>query len=193
MPSTPLAAPCRERGEPPVCSQIKAVGPPSPKAAAHRPTVWGSLSSASAAAEAVQPWASNSMAYHRSRSRGVGDRIIRRRKSLESIRHCSRNRSISLTPITNPSLTQRCINPTPLQLSPLSLRISPWLWFSINASQSASKNAKPKPRWDVHLGRGQVVEHERLPGTGGRASARHVSQSSSSHKCTSHLGFSLVR
>ena len=35
------------------------------------------------------------------------------------------------------------------------------------------------------------MEHERLPGTGGRASARHVSQSSSSHKCTSHLGFSL--
>ena len=35
------------------------------------------------------------------------------------------------------------------------------------------------------------MEHERLPGTGGRASARHVSQSSSPHKCTSHLGFSL--
>ncbi len=68
--------------------------------------VCGSRSRASATAEPVQPWASNSRAYYRSRSRGVGDRIIRRRKSPASIRHCSRNRSISLTPITNPSLTR---------------------------------------------------------------------------------------
>ena len=66
--------------------------------------VWGSRSNASAVVEAVQPWASISMAYHRSRSRGVGATIIRRRKSLGSICHCSRNRSISLTPITDPSL-----------------------------------------------------------------------------------------
>ena len=64
--------------------------------------VWGSRSSVSAVAAAVPPWANSSRAYHRSRSRGVGDRIIRRRKSLASICHCSRNRSISLTPITIP-------------------------------------------------------------------------------------------
>ena len=55
-------------GEPPVCSKIKAAGPPSPKAAAHRPIVCGSRSSASAVAAALKPWASSSMAYHRSRS-----------------------------------------------------------------------------------------------------------------------------
>ena len=37
------------------------------------------------------------MAYHRSRSLGVGAKIIRRRKSLTSICHCSKDRSISLT------------------------------------------------------------------------------------------------
>ena len=63
----------------------------------------GSLARASAVAAAVQPCASSRMAYHRSRSRGVGARIIRRRKSLTPICHCSRERSISLTPITNPS------------------------------------------------------------------------------------------
>ena len=44
------------------------------------------------------------MAYHR--SRGVGARIIRRRNSLTSICHCSRERSISLTPITNPPTSE---------------------------------------------------------------------------------------
>ena len=62
--------------------------------------VCGSRSSASAAATAVQPWASSSMACQR--SRGVGARIIRRRTSLAFISHCSRKRSISLTLITNP-------------------------------------------------------------------------------------------
>ena len=66
--------------------------------------VWGSRSNASAVVEAVQPWASINMAHHRSRSRGVGATIIRRRKSLASSCHCSRNHSISLTPITDPSL-----------------------------------------------------------------------------------------
>ena len=96
-------------GEPPVCSKIKAVGPPSPKAAAHLPMVWGSRSSAAA----VQPWVSSKMAYHRSRSRGVGARIIRRRRSLTPICHCSRNRSISLAPITIPSPTPGQANPVP--------------------------------------------------------------------------------
>ena len=57
--STPPAAPHQGRGEPPDCSKIRALGPPSPKAAAHRPMVWGSLSRASAVAEAVQPWANS--------------------------------------------------------------------------------------------------------------------------------------
>ena len=92
-------------GEPPDCSNIKASGPPPPKAAAHRPMVWKSRSSALAVSDAVQPWASSNMAYHRSRSRGVGARIIRRRKSLTPICHFSRNRSISLTPITSPCQT----------------------------------------------------------------------------------------
>ena len=87
-------------GEPPVCSNIRAAGPPSPKADAHRPMVCGSRSRASAVAAAVQPWASSSMAYQRSRSRGVGARIIRLRKSFTPICHCSKERSISLTPIT---------------------------------------------------------------------------------------------
>ena len=46
------------------------------------------------------------MAYHRSRSRGVGAKIIRRRKSLTSICHCSKDRSISLTLIIYPPNTQ---------------------------------------------------------------------------------------
>ena len=46
------------------------------------------------------------MAYHRSRSLGVGAKIIRRRKSLTSICHCSKDRSISLTLIIYPPNTQ---------------------------------------------------------------------------------------
>ena len=64
--------------------------------------VCGSRFNASARATAVQPWASNSTAYQRSRSRDVGARIIRRCTSWASISHCSRDRSISLTLITNP-------------------------------------------------------------------------------------------
>ena len=60
---------------------------------------------------------------------GRGARIIRLCKSLASIRHCSRNCPISLTPITNPSLTPGQTNLTPSQLYPMLLRISPWLWF----------------------------------------------------------------
>jgi len=47
------------------------------------------------------------MAYHRSRSLGVGARIILRRKSLTSICQCLRDRSISLTPIANPFINYR--------------------------------------------------------------------------------------
>ena len=73
--------------------------------------VCGSRSSASAVAAAVKPWASSRMAYHRSCSRGVDARIIRRRRLLTPIRHCSRDRSISLTPITNPSPKTAKANP----------------------------------------------------------------------------------
>ena len=76
-------------GDAGVCSNIRATGPPDPKAEAHRPMVWGSRSSACAGAAAVQPWASSRVAYYRSHSRGVGSRIIRRRKSLTPICHCS--------------------------------------------------------------------------------------------------------
>ena len=63
------------------------------------------------------------------RSRGVGARIIRRRKSLTPICHCSRDRSISLTPITNPSEFLRPATSVPSQIYPMRLRISSWLWF----------------------------------------------------------------
>ena len=59
---------------------------------------------------------SSNRAYHPSRSRGVGDRIIRRRKSLASICHCSRNRSISLTPITTPFSLQDGLTQLPTTL-----------------------------------------------------------------------------
>ena len=72
-----------------------------------RPTpngLWyGARSSASAVATAVQPRASIQRAYQRARARGVGAKIIRWRRSLTPICHCSRDRSISLTPILNPS------------------------------------------------------------------------------------------
>ena len=59
--------------------------------------VWESRSSALAVSDAVQPWAKSSMAYHRSRSRGVGASIIRRHKSLTPICHCSRERYLPHT------------------------------------------------------------------------------------------------
>ena len=71
------------------------------------------------------------MAYQRSRSLGVGAKIIRRRKSLTPICHCSRDQPISLTPITNPSQLPTPANQVPSQIYPIPLRISPWLWFSI--------------------------------------------------------------
>ncbi len=92
-------------GGTPVGSNSNALGPPSPKAATHRPVVCGSRSKASAVADPVQPWASSSRAYQRSRSRGLDPRIIRRRKALASISHCSKNPSMSLAPISNPSHT----------------------------------------------------------------------------------------
>ena len=123
------AAPRRGRGGTPRTDRRKAAGPPSPKAAAHRPIVRGSRSKASAVVEALHTWAS-SRACHRSRSRGVGNQITRRHKSLASICHCSRNRSISLTPITNPSRTAAKADPVSPIIYPMLLHISPWLWFS---------------------------------------------------------------
>ena len=134
-------------GEPPVCSKIRALGPPAPKAAAHRPMVCGSRSSAAAVAAALQPWASNKMAYHRSRSRGVGARIIRRRKSLTSICHCSKDRSISLTLIIYPPPTTAHSGPVPPQIYPIFLRISPRLWFSTFAPASPISRANIFAPW----------------------------------------------
>ena len=69
------------------------------------------------------------MACHRSRSLGVGARIIRRRKSLTPICHCSRDWLISLTLIINPAQSLRSATSVPSQIYPMRLRISPWLWF----------------------------------------------------------------
>ena len=51
------------------------------------------------------------MACHRSRSLDVGARISRRCRSLASICHCSRNRSICLALTTSPSPTPYRANP----------------------------------------------------------------------------------
>ncbi len=94
-PVEPIHTPAR--GEPPVCSNSRAVGPPLPKADAQRPMVWESRSSASAMADAVQPWARSNIAYQRSRSLGVGARIIRGLRSFTLICHPSSHGPISLT------------------------------------------------------------------------------------------------
>ena len=60
----------------------------SPPELVEWPIVWGSLSGASAAAEAVQPWASSQAACHRSLSLGVVARIVRLCRSLTFISHC---------------------------------------------------------------------------------------------------------
>ena len=103
--------------------------------------VCGSRPKACAVPEAVHPWASSQMACQPSRSRGAGARISRRCKSLASICHCSRNRSISLTPITNPSLTPKRANPTPHQIYRITLRISPWLWFRTGSNPDSIRRA----------------------------------------------------
>ncbi len=95
-----LLDPVEGGGDPPLCSKTRAVGPLSLKAATHAPMVWGSRSSASATAEAVQPWAKSQRPCHRSRSRGVGARYIRSRTSLTSSCHRSRSCTMSLIPNT---------------------------------------------------------------------------------------------
>ena len=77
------------------------------------------------------PGPAASMAYHLSRSRGVGAKIILRRRSLTPICHCSKDWSISLAPIITPHETQRSSNPITSPIYPIPLRISPWLWFSL--------------------------------------------------------------
>ena len=85
---------------------------------AHWLIVWGSLSSASAVAGAVRPWVNGHMACHRSRPRGVAARIVRWCRSLAFISHCSRNRSIPLTPSNNPSLAHGQINQASHKFTP---------------------------------------------------------------------------
>ena len=101
-PSTPLVAPRPTRGEPPVCSKTTASGPPWANALTHSPMVWASRSKARPTAAAVQPCVSSHTACHRSRSRGVGARYIRRRTSASSMCHCSSNPPISVMPNCNP-------------------------------------------------------------------------------------------
>ena len=115
-PISVLTCPCQ--GGTPALLEYQCLGSSCARAAAHRLMVCGSRSKASAVAAAVHPWASSSMAYHLSRSRGVGARIIRRRKSGAFICHCSRDRSISLAPITNPTSTLRQANPVASQSTP---------------------------------------------------------------------------
>ena len=123
-------------GEPPVCSNIKAVGPPSPKADAH-PMVCGSRSSASAVAAAVQPCASSKMAYQRSRSLGVGARIIRRRKALAPSAIVSETGPYPSRPSPTPRIFKDRLTRFSPQIYPIPLRISPWLWFRNQASIAA--------------------------------------------------------
>ena len=72
-------------------------------------------------------------------SGGVGTRIIRRRKFFLPICNCSRDRSISLTLITDPSLLLRPAKPIPSQIYPMRLRISSWLWFKLRARYSKNE------------------------------------------------------
>ena len=102
-------------GEPPDCSKSRAAAPPLPKAVTHMPMVWESRSSASATADAVQPWAKSQRACHRSRSRGVGDRYMRLRTSPTSSCHRSRSCTMSLIPTTTTRLPLQT-NPTPLRV-----------------------------------------------------------------------------
>ena len=99
MPSNPGAAAIGR-----AISPAPEVSAPSPKAPTQLPMVWESCSSASATADAVQPWCSSHRACHLSRSRGVGARCIRRRTSPASICHRSKNPAISFMPNTNPTV-----------------------------------------------------------------------------------------
>ena len=85
------------------------------------------------------------MACHRSRSLGAGARISRRCRSLASICHCSRNRSICLTLTTNPSPTPYRANPVPPQIYRITLRISPWLRFRTGIPRGTALSARYVP------------------------------------------------
>ncbi len=74
------------------------MGPAELGAVTHVPVVWRSRSSASATADAVQPWAKSHRACHRSRSRGVGARYMRSRTPPTSSCHRSRSCAMSLIP-----------------------------------------------------------------------------------------------
>ena len=106
------------------------------------------------------------MACHRSRSLGAGARISRRCRSLASICHCSRNRSICLTLTTIPSPTPYRANPATLQIYRITLRISPWLWFSTRSSPGYSTGDHGVPGLCIHLGAGSAAGHRqrRAPG-----------------------------
>ena len=139
-PSTQPAAPCRGRPPPRTAGKSRRQARPR-----QRPRPVPSLSKgqwcedpvprACAVPEAVHPWARSQTACHllslpRARSRDVGVRIGLRCRFLASVCHRSRNRSICLIPITSPSPAQYRVNPIPPYIYRITLRISPWLWFS---------------------------------------------------------------
>ena len=65
--------------------------------------------------------------------------------SLTPICHCSRDRSISLTPITNPSQLQTTANPVPSQIYPMILHFSLWPWFRREATANAASKGSSSP------------------------------------------------
>ena len=100
--STPPDALGQGRGGTAGPLECKGPWPALAKAGVQRPMVCVSRSKASAVAAAVSPWAKSRVAYHHSRSRGAGARVIRGLKSFVPIRHCSRDQSISLRPSATP-------------------------------------------------------------------------------------------
>ncbi len=119
--------PSPRAGGPPDCSKIKAAASPSPKAAAHRLMVWGPV-------PAPPPYLGPSPRANARRRASVPAPSVSAPGSSSGARpwHPSpivRETSLSLSPISNPSLTTQKANPVTWQIYPMLLRISPWLWF----------------------------------------------------------------
>ena len=87
---------------------------------------------------------------HRSLSQGVGARYILLSTSSTSNRHRSSNTSISLTPITNPFLTECLSNPVLPPIYSMPLRFSPWLWFSFGSRGTTTvAGGHPEPAGQI--------------------------------------------
>ena len=120
-------------GDPPDCSNIRAAGPPSPKADAHRPMVCGS---APAPPPSPLPSSPGPAARRRTTAPAPGAWAPGSSAGARPW-HPSKSRCISLAPITNPSLTPGKANSAPSPIYPMFLRISPWLWFRYLLGRSA--------------------------------------------------------